>query len=137
MCFLLTSSQRLLVQEIALGPALFFAKMSLLLLYLKLFSLNRRTRRLIYSAMILSIPLYWIGVVLNAYYFTPHIGEKWDPFLIATRAAHASIWGIIRAALNVIFDLFILTIPIAVILELNLPRNTKAAICVVFLPGFM
>ena len=119
------------------GPALFFAKFSLLLLYFRIFALEKRARYSIYFAMAFSFPLYWLSVVIDSYYNAPHIGEEWSEAIIAERGVASSIWGVVQGALNVLLDMFILMIPIPVILRLHLPAKKKAGTCVVFLTGFM
>ena len=116
---------------------MFFAKSSLMLLYLRLFGLKRRFRYSIYVALAITFCLYWVGIPLAAYYCAPSPGKAWSIQSMGDRCKTSSVLGVVQGPLNVILDLFIISLPVPVILGLKMSPPRKIAILAVFLTGIL
>ena len=109
---------------------MFFTKLSLLLLYYRLFSANRVTKYLVIFGMTYNFTLYTIWVCLT---------------LLLCRASSLNthcirdlnIFVLIASSLNILSDLFTLLIPILPVLRLQLASRQKAGVLTVFCAGFL
>ena len=121
----------LFVQALLLNLSIFFAKNAVLLLYLKVFSVDRSLRIAIYGAMIFTIPLYWTQPFLEAYYCTPRPGHGWD-LSVGQTCSHTITWGVVQGCINVVLDIYILLLPVPAILSLQLSKKKKIGILTIF-----
>ncbi|MCJ1239908.1 hypothetical protein MMC14_007906 [Varicellaria rhodocarpa] len=120
------------VLTVFLNLGMFAAKNTMLLLYLRIFNVNKTLRRAIIGGIIFTIPVYWISVVLESYYCAPHVGSgRWD-LVLAVYCSHASLYSIIQGVLNVLLDLYIIFLPISPILHLNLSYRKKLGVLSIF-----
>lgn len=120
---------------ILLTIAMFFAKNSMFMLYLRIFSIKTTMRRMIIAGIALTIPVYWIPVVLQSYYCAPHVGpNKWN-LSLAMNCSHATLYGVIQGVINVILDLYLMCLPISAIIRLQLSKRKKLGIISIFVTG--
>jgi hypothetical protein len=127
--------QKLFIVQIGYLFAITFTKLSLLLLYLRLFSPSRRARYLILFGIIL-IPLFYTACLLkDIITCTPRPGENW------AKAGQSMRCGIdinyVLAPFNVLSDFYLLAIPISVVWKLQLPLRKKVGAGAVFMTGFL
>ena len=126
------------VGEMLPGPSMFFAKISLLLLYLRIFGLKNWVRFTIYFGLLFAFCLYWGNMAILSYYCTPGPGKKWDmQELGGSREEVPKILAPVTGALNLLLDLFIFILPIPVIMGLQMNAQKKVAVLTVFLTGFL
>lgn len=129
--YLLTRGQILFASAIFLNFSIFFAKNAVLLLYLRLFSINSTLRRVIYAGMAFTFPLYWTQIGLLAYFCAPGPSQPWD--MSTTQGCTRTItWGVVQGTLNVCLDIYMLILPVPPILHLQLSNRRKIGILVVF-----
>ena len=129
--------QELFAQEILLGPAIFFAKLALLLLYLRLFSPSKRMRYLIYFGIVFSFCLYFTNLPLDAIMCAPRHGQAWDDLNVLAQCEKTLPFAIVQGTLNVAVDLFVLWLPIPVVWHLNMPTKKKIGIIGIFTTGLL
>jgi hypothetical protein len=55
---------------------------SILLLYLQLFAVQRPFHLVIYFTLFFTIDLYITFILYNVYFKAPHIGESWDNLIL-------------------------------------------------------
>jgi hypothetical protein len=115
-----------------LGPCIFFAKISIFLLYLQLFTVNKTNRQLIYAGMLFTFFLYWTNVAIEPYFCAPHLGQSWN-FSVGMRCTRLIPWGMVQGVLAVVLDLYIFILPIPIILNLRLPKRKKLSVLFVFM----
>ena len=127
--------QKQFSEDILLGPSLFFAKLSLLLLYLRIFGLKKFVRWTIYFALVFAICLYWINIPTASYYCAPRAGKNWDLEELGFKCYKSMIFGLVQGSFNVILDLFIFILPIPVVMGLQMTALKTLAILTVFLTG--
>ena len=115
-----------------LGPIIFFAKISIFLLYFQLFTIRKTYRYMIYAGMFFTFCLYWTNVAVEPFLCAPGVGEPWD-LNVLIRCGRLTTWGAVQGVLVVVLDLYIFVLPIPIILKLHLPRNKKLPILLIFM----
>lgn len=117
--------------------AMLFPKLSLFLLYRRLFSPNRNTKRLIYYGIIVSLATYWTFIPLETYYCTPRGNQQWNAIEVSEKCSKIRPYTIVQGAINVLLDVYILYLPIPVVWKLQLSTPQKAGVLFVFMHGIM
>ena len=128
--------------EIMYSVIILAAKLSILLLYLRVFVPARSQKTWVYYAIIFviifNIVFYTIATFIRAFSCTPR-AKIWDPNLPGTCINHYDIYTIVivNAGLNVISDVFMILIPMSVIWKLHISRKRKIKISAFFFLGFL
>lgn len=116
------------------GPTIFFAKLSLFWLYLRLFSPNCRTRYLVYFGIMSTFAVYTFTPVYIGYMYIPRPGQSWleraSSYGGSARLIYFGIFGVVS-------DFYLFILPIQVIWQLQLPLRKRIAILVIFATGFL
>lgn len=107
-----------------------FAKLSILLLFLRLFSPNRKARFAIYFGIAFMVLLHVIYILLTALLCLTS-----NPSAQCT--SRLEVAGTATSAFNVISDFYILLLPIFAISKLQMPTKKKLEISAVFFTGFL
>ncbi|TRX90810.1 hypothetical protein FHL15_008389 [Xylaria flabelliformis] len=101
-----TYAQGIFIPAVLLQTGAFFAKASIFLLYLRLFTVQRPMRTAVYAGIIFSFCLYGAGVAVATYYETPRAGEKWTDILDGQTETPLPWWQA-QSSLSVALDLYI------------------------------
>lgn len=133
---MLTCIQKVYAEGVLIGPSMFFAKMAVLLLYLKLFALKMTIRYLIYFGMAFIFCTYWINISLQSLYCAPRDGQAWDASILPN-CRKLAILGVAQGACGIVSDLYILFLPIPVVLSLNLPLKRRLGVLAIFMVGIL
>ncbi|KAL8788544.1 MAG: hypothetical protein Q9213_001617 [Squamulea squamosa] len=116
------------------SPAIFLVKLSVYLLQLRIFGINRTVRYLIYFGIVFQA-LYGISViVVLGFDISRCIGMK------ATLSQFCrTLWKfiIVQAVLNVVTDIYILLLPIGVVWRLQMNRTRRIGVLAVFSTGLL
>ena len=121
-----------------LGPTTFFAKASLLLLYLRIFSgTSRGFRFMIHGTLVFCFCLYWVNLPLEFYFCMPRGGKAWSDRSVLKKCAQLIIFGIVQGVLNVLLDLWLMMIPFRIVWGLQMRRIKKIWISVIFMTGIL
>lgn len=115
-----------------LGPTLFFAKGAILLLYLRIFTINKNMRHCICFGLIWDFLLYWSSIPIATYYGTPRIGQSWDVVRVTETCANLNNFIVVQGVLSVALDLYIFVIPIPMVLKLPIPLQQRLSILGIF-----
>ena len=118
-------------------PAVFFAKGTILLLYLRLFSVRQGVRYAVYAGLAWTFLLYWTGIPIATYYCVPRMGDVWDIQAVGERCAKMTLYLMIVSVLAVILDFYILILPISTIMGLHLSLNRRLSVLGVFGTAFL
>lgn len=129
--------QMIFAEDMMIGPSMFFAKVSLLLLYLRIFGLKKRVRYTIYFGLVFAFCLYWVNVPLSIYSCSPRLDEEWDIQDLGSRCNKSRLFGLFQGSLNVVLDLFIFILPIPVVMGLQMNARKRLAVLIVFLTGVL
>ena len=124
-------------EVVLLGPSAFFAKLSLLLLYLRIFGPQKSTRYAIYISIAFAFCLYWINIPIEAYYCAPSAGKGWTLSEIGPKCWSTIILGLVQGPLNVLLDLILFILPIPVVIGLQMSFRRRMAVLAVFFTGLL
>ena len=119
------------------GPAIFFAKLSLLMLYLRVFSPNKLTRSLIYLGVASTLAFYLATSVTFGVLCIPRPSETWLEADFSTRCRHSIVMTYIQGIFNVVSDFYILVLPMPVVWNLQMPLRRKVGVSVIFMTGLL
>ena len=111
------------------GPTMFFTKLSLLLLYYRLFAPDRVAKYLIFFGILYCFTLYTSYLLLTFLLCQSQIGRsckhQWNLFLLIT------------SGFNVFGDFYLLFVPLAAVAKLRIPFREKLGVSAVFLTGLL
>lgn len=126
------------VLNILYGPVEFFSKLSVLLLYLRVFGVRKSTRLLTYIAIAINFVQCLISIIGYAITCVPKPGVSWE----IAGATHkcmvtGALIGVVTAAISIFNDFFIIAIPIPAVWALQLATKRKVGITAIFLTGLL
>lgn len=119
------------------GLTIFFAKMSLLLLYLRIFSLQKGVRLAVYIGTAAMLIVYFGTVICNLILCVPRPGEAWTSKSEVARCEPSRIVGYVQGAFSIISDVYIFILPIPVIWHLHLSKRKRYGVIGVFSTGLL
>lgn len=129
---------KIILAETLVGAlALFFSKVSILLLLFRVFSTKRRTRLFIYFGIVWAALIGCTALVVACALCIPRGNESFDSLPSIERCTHQEIWAVVQGALNVALDLYILYLPIPLVLALQLGLKKKLGVLAIFMTGLM
>ena len=130
--------QYLLIQQILYGPAFFFIKLSILLLYLRIFSPRRCARNFIYTGMLVVFLCNLSVTILFPALCAPRKGENWLSSYMSDRCKNHTIDSLIASAvLNFATDIYILVIPLPIVWKLHLSTKKRIGLIFIFATGIL
>ncbi|KAI9722433.1 MAG: hypothetical protein M1828_004800 [Chrysothrix sp. TS-e1954] len=123
---------------IVYGPVEFLAKLSVLMLYLRIFGIRQRTRILTYVAIAISLSrclLYVIGYTILC---VPAGDQSW----VAVEASRkcsvtGEVLGVVAVTISIVNDFFIMSIPLPAVWDLKLATKKKIGLSAVFITGLL
>lgn len=116
-------------------PTYLFVKVSILLLYYRLFSIDRNVRYLI-----------WAGIILQVIGYSAFTGCAIGLEVICTDAAIAETNAFCvnsykvtytQSLFSVVTDFYVLLLPVGVVLKLQLSPRRKIGVIMVFMTGLL
>ena len=119
------------------GPTLFFAKGAILLLYLRIFTVNKRMRYSIWIGLATAFVLYWLTIPMVSYYCVPRAGDAWSIENIGASCTKDATFGIIQGVLSLSLDVYIFILPIPIILKLQMSLQRRLAVLSIFGTAFL
>ena len=120
------------------GITFFFIKLSILLLYLRIFSLNLRTRCFLYCGILAILIFTIVSSTLYGTFCVPRHHHSWQE-AAASRRCSSSQDGleIANGAFNATSDTYILLLPLPCIWRLQLPTRKRLTLMATFLTGLL
>ena len=116
-------------------PTIFFTKLSLFLLYLRVFSPDRRTRYLIYFGIAFTTVFYSVILIYILVVFIPPSRSSWfEAWRISTTQSFKNV-TYVQSAVNTISDFYLLGLPMPIVWKLQMPRRKKIGVSAIFLMG--
>ncbi|MCJ1307096.1 hypothetical protein MMC25_000742 [Agyrium rufum] len=119
------------------GPTIFFAKLSLFLLYLRIFSPSRNMRLLIYAGIFVNLCYYVATAAGMMAFCMPRNGESWFLALFSSHCRRARIMTWVQGIFNIVSDLFLLILPMPVVWKLHMPTRKKWGVGAIFATGLL
>ena len=132
---LLTYGELSYVQELVNPLSLAFIKLSFFILYSQLFRPLRKMRILIRVGGTVCAIFYVLIFALNMYFSTPRRGETFITHFLNPVNKGGVHLSVPFAAVGLVFDLVIITIPIYGVCQLQLSNRQKASIILVLMTG--
>ena len=117
--------------------ALFFSKMSVLLLYVRLFTPTRKLRALIYFGILWTILINFTSIIVVAALCAPRQHESLSSLSSIQRCGQLQAWAVVQGSLNVILDFYILYLPVPVVWNLKMTQKRKLGVLAIFMTGLM
>ncbi|MCJ1389993.1 hypothetical protein MMC18_002851 [Xylographa bjoerkii] len=121
------------VQDLVYSLVMGFIKISILMLYFRLFKVVGIVRWLIYGTIVY-IALYTIVGDLITIFACRPLNKLWDGLPYGMCLSTAAV-GLALASLQITADMFVLAIPVPVILGLQLPLKQKLGVMSIFGAG--
>lgn len=118
------------------APAIFFGKMAILLLYFKIFRVNKPMRLAIYFGMFLNL-LHWGQFFSSPYYCAPNVGESWEEVISSGSCASTMVVAYTQGGVSLATDIYIFVLPIPMVLKLQMTLKKKMQLLAVFLTALM
>ena len=132
-----TSIQKLIVvMDLLYGPVAFCAKLSLFLLYYRLFSRRKWVRYLVYLGIGATVATYTATTIVYGYLCLPRHGQGWIEAGLSSRCHKQFIMIVfVLSPFNLLSDLYLLLVPLPAIWHLHLPLRKRLGIAGIFLTG--
>lgn len=121
---------------ISYNAGLAWAKIAILLLYLRLFGPAYPTLRKISWAYLVIVTLSGLWLVCCVAFFCWPIEASWDVSIKSTCLPRKMRW-FLGPSLNIVTDLMIISLPLPAISKMHLPRAQKLAVSMAFATGFL
>ena len=119
----------------------FFVKLSLFLLYLRLFKPNRCTRWLVCGGIITCGLFYSASIVGNCVIVMPKPGQLDDEMAWLLRASQSGhrllVISIIQSVFSTLSDIYLLIVPVQMIFQLHFSLGRKIGVSSVFMMGIL
>lgn len=125
------------VIEITYGPTIFFAKLTLFLLYLRIFSCNRATKLAIYLGIVVNFFFYVATTIYLGITCVRRSGTTWAATIRSAQCQSTISMNYAQGGFSIASDLYIFILPFPTILKLQLPLRKKLGICAIFVAGTM
>lgn len=119
------------------GPAVFFAKLSLFLLYLRLFRPSQWTKILIYFGIVTTFAYYTATTVTFGVLCIPRPGESWMESDFSPSCRKSIVMTYIQGVFNVVSDFYLLLLPVPVVWNLQMPLRKKIGVLTIFMTGLL
>jgi hypothetical protein len=126
------------VSELVFGPAIFFAKLSIFLLYLRLFGPNKWTKYLTYIGIAMTFAVYTATTFAFGYLCVRRPGETWYESQTSDRCLVNSIpLYYIQGIFGLLSDLYIFFLPVPVVWRLQMPLKRRIGVMAIFATGIL
>lgn len=113
------------------------AKLSLFILYMRLFEQDKRTRILTWVGIVSCTMYYIFELVFALVLCSPWPGENHIAPYLSGRCTLMRVYGNGISLLNVVSDIYLVFIPIPVVRRLHMSRGKKIRVCSVFMLGIL
>ena len=136
--FFTSSYFKIILSESFLGAlGLLFSKLSILLLYFRLFSPNARFRLFILGGILWTILISLTTFIVAGALCAPRRGETFGSLTSIKRCTDSQVWALIQGCMNMVLDIYILYLPIPVVWRLKLDRKKRLGVLGIFMTGLM
>lgn len=118
--------------------AAIFTKVSLLVLYMRIFKIASTAKLMIWVGIVFITLVYIICFIANAVFCFPRGGEDWFVAAIAPRCGQPQVrLAAAQGVIGVVTDFYTLAIPFVLVLRLHMTTSKKTAVAGIFLTGLL
>jgi hypothetical protein len=124
--------------NVFLGALTFLtAKLTFFIMYLQIFKPMRWLRICVYVGGGLTMAFHVAIIIVNLYYMAPRPGETWLSHYTGPLPPKATVVGIPLAVVGFAIDIYLLVLPIAAIIQLQLSTKRKVWTILIFMTGIL
>lgn len=125
-----------IVINVMYSPIAFCAKLSLFLLYYRLFGRHRWIRYSVYLGIGSIAAVYTADTIAYGYLCFPHGGQSWIEAVAGARCFDNSMTlSYVRIPFNILSDLYLFILPLPAVWQLHLPLRKRLGIAGIFMTG--
>lgn len=118
------------------SPVVYFAKTSIFLLFLQIFSIERGMRIAIWGGIVFTTLNFVVTIPLVTYYMIPLVddGQTWADLVAKGPTGYFSWSGVVQGLryTSLPIDLYIFLLPLPVLARLNLSMDKKLGLMAIF-----
>ncbi|RLM00667.1 hypothetical protein CFD26_108692 [Aspergillus turcosus] len=111
------------------------AKISMILLYMRLFAATNKRFRILLIVFLVFLIIVGLWTLFSTFLICLPVRGFWDHSVPSTCRSFAVTWCL-NAALQIVTDIVVVTTPIPTLARLRLPHRQKVAVILVFALGF-
>lgn len=127
-----------MVLSILYGPTIFLAKLSVLLLYLELFRVQKQARITVAIGLTIITAQCLATIVGYSVLCVPKPGDSWLMHSSTYKCkVTGPLFGVVMGAISVFSDLYVIIIPLPVIWQLHVVTRKKVGVSIVFIMGLL
>lgn len=115
---------------------MFFAKLSLFMLYYRLFEPQKVIRHAIFFGITISFIVFFGHMTVYGILCAPEVGHPWD-LTVAEKCSRSLVIEFVLGVANLALDTFLLILPIPVILPLRLSVKKRIGVLAIFMVGLL
>lgn len=127
--------QLVLIIEVMWGPFVWLIKLSLFLMYLRLFEVLKWFKRLVWAGILCTGLFYISTSVAKIVLCAPRGGETYVIAFSKAQCGSTKQIGVVAGVFNIISDLYLLLIPMPAVWNLNTSKRNRLGILACFLTG--
>lgn len=124
--------QLLYAEDMIVGPALFFPKVSIFLFYLQIFGIEKSVRIGAKVGIVIAFLAYFPTTLILSYFDAPHMGETWEELITSGMPEKGIPGGITIGCLSVLVDIYVFVLPIAPLMKLKMPLSKRIQLVALF-----
>lgn len=123
------------ISQIVYGPLIFITKLSILLLYLRVFAPAGKSKTFLFIHFLIwsNFLFYFVTTLVKVFQCTPR-DKVWDQS-ISGSCLQIEIPILIASAINMVSDFSILLLPIVSVWKMRMRTATKMGVSAIFLAG--
>jgi len=116
-----------------------FVKVSLLVLYLRIFKPSDRARIMIWAGIVFIVLFYTACVIAAVVIYVPPRSEPNGWISLRPASVYTALLNIVavQGFIGILTDFYILFIPMHMVLGLHLPLGRKVGVCAIFMTGLI
>lgn len=119
------------------ATSLAMMKVSVLLLYIRIFDVGFAKFRLAARFVMVIVALWCLSVILCGVLLCQPFAFNWDQTIPGGHCGDQVLSYIITGSVNIVTDVMVLCLPMPMIWSLQMPTSNKLALTVVFAIGFL
>lgn len=113
-----------------------FSKATILLLFLQIFTVDKKMRIAIYFGLVFTALSYWPNLILVPIFSVPYSGQTWQDVLSTTRIHKMTPVGTEQGTMAVLLDIYIFLLPVPAIMKLKMASRDRWRLLIVFGTAF-
>ena len=122
--------------EIVYAVGLTLTKCSILFLYLRIFGINQRFRRIAYGLLVIAVA-WGTSLTIGAIFQCKPIAAAYDPLISHKSCIKVRDYFVVTSILNVLIDVAILVLPLPLLWQLQLSTSRKLTLSVILTLGIL